>query len=105
MAACLCSCGWQESSGMIESVVVGFLYTLKVNVFCSFRIVTSRILFSVSFSIVKLILGVKSLKDSKTSCMLVVVSLYTIKISSTYRNYPIILLCTRMLNMAVFSIC
>ena len=107
MAACLCSCGWHESSGMIELVVVGFLYTLKANVFCSFRIVATRklILFSVSFSIVNLILGVISLKDSKTSCMFVMVSLYTIKVSSTYWKYPTMLLCTRMSNVAAFSMC
>jgi glucose-6-phosphate-specific signal transduction histidine kinase len=50
---------------------------LNVKVLCSFRIVTARklIIFCVSFFIVNLILGVRLLKELKTSCMFVVVSL------------------------------
>jgi len=98
MAAYLCSCGWHETLGIIKSVVVGFLYTLNVKVSCSFRIVTSRklIIFSVSFSIVNLMLGVGLLKELKTSRKFVMGSLYTIKMSSTYRKYPTMWFCTRM---------
>jgi hypothetical protein len=39
-------------------------------------------------------LGVKSLRESKTSCVLVTVLLYTIKMSSMYRKYPKIILST-----------
>jgi hypothetical protein len=63
---------------MIESLVVGFLYTrtLTVIVSFSFCIVTPRKLIMLSFSIpiVNIILGVNSLKESKTSCMFLIVS-------------------------------
>ena len=87
--------------------MVCFLYTLNVKVSCSCRIVTSRklILFSVSFSIANLILDVRLLKELKTSCIFVMDSLYTIKISSKYRKYPTMWFCTRMLNIAVLSTC
>ena len=107
MAVYLCFCGWHESLGIMESVVVGFLYTLNVKVSCSFRIITSRnlILLSVSFSIVNLILGVGLLKELKTSCMFVMDLLYTIKMSSTHQKYPTVWFCTRMSNIAVLSMC
>jgi len=38
---------------------------------------------------VNLMLGVRLLKELKTSCMFVMESLYTIKMSSTYRKYLI----------------
>jgi hypothetical protein len=37
-----CSVGWQESLGIIMSVVVGFLYILNVNVLLVFSMVISR---------------------------------------------------------------
>jgi hypothetical protein len=38
----LCSLGWHDSLCMIEYVVVGFRYILKVNLLCSLMFVKSR---------------------------------------------------------------
>jgi hypothetical protein len=42
IAASFCSNGWQESLGMMASVVVGFVHISKVNLSLSFLIVRSR---------------------------------------------------------------
>jgi len=78
----LCSRGWHESLGIMVSVKDGFLYILKLRL-CSFPgIVTSKklILCFASSSKVKLRLGTVLLKASRTSCMLVLDSLYMIRI-------------------------
>jgi hypothetical protein len=42
IAKFLCSGGWHESLCMIRSVVVGFLYILKVSVLCVLSMVIFR---------------------------------------------------------------
>jgi hypothetical protein len=76
---------------MVVSVVVGFLYMFKDKFLVYFCIVISRklILLSISFYMVNFIVGIKLLKLLNTSSILVVVLLYMIRISSTYRKYPI----------------
>jgi hypothetical protein len=103
--ACLCSCGWQESFGMIVSVVVGFLYMLKERFSVSLSIAISRklILLSIPFSMVHFIIGIKLLKLLNYSPILVEVLLYMTRISSTYRKYPAMWFFSKMSNMAVFS--
>ena len=70
------------------SVVVGFLCMLKMRSLVSFSMVISRklILLSISFSMVNFVVGIKLLN---TSSILVVVLLCMMRISSTYRKYPI----------------
>jgi hypothetical protein len=96
---CLCCCRWPESRDNGVSCGRFPIYIERAS--CSFCIVTSRklILLSVSFSTVNLMLRVRLLKELKTSCMFVMESLYTIKMSSTYQKYPIMRFCTRMLNI------
>ena len=59
IAANLCSRGLHESLGMIVFVAVGFLYISRKRLLSFLVMVTSRmlILFYISFSKVKLILG------------------------------------------------
>lgn len=77
-----------KSLGIMISVVVGFQYTLKEKFPTFLCIVISRklMLLSTSFSMVNVIVGNALLKLSRSSSILVVVSLYMIEISSTYRK-------------------
>jgi hypothetical protein len=89
MAASLCSGGWHESLGTMMLVVVGYLYMSEIAYCCvlsSLEIVMSRnvILLSVSFSMVNCSVGIMLLKQSRKSCVLVRLCLYTIRISSTF---------------------
>jgi len=69
------------------SVVVGFLCMLKMRSLVSFSMVSRKlILLSISFSMVNFVVGIKLLN---TSSILVVVLLCMMRISSTYRKYPI----------------
>jgi hypothetical protein len=88
--ACLCSGGWQDSLGVILSVVVGFLYISKERFSFPSYIVMSRKLtvLSISFSIVNFIVGTRLLKELKPSSVSVMESLYAMCASSTYRKYP-----------------
>jgi hypothetical protein len=52
---------------------------------------------------VNLIVGDMSLNSWSRFCMLVVLGLYSITISSTYLKYPTIWWCVRMLNICVYS--
>jgi hypothetical protein len=69
------------------SVVVGFLHILREMFFffSSFEMVMFRklILFPFSSFIVNFIVGIMLLNKLKTSCIFVVLFLYTIRISST----------------------
>jgi len=68
IAASLCSGGWQESLGMMISVVVGFLYMLNGILLLTLEIVMSGklILLSTSSFIVKCIVGISLLRISNT---------------------------------------
>jgi len=75
----------------------------------SFRMVMSRklILLSFSSSVVNFMDGIKlwNTRILNTSCMLVVFLLYTIRMSSTYREYTSMWYFSRMKYITVFSMC
>ena len=98
--------GWHESFGIMWSVTVGFLYIPNSNLEGCLWIEMSKklSLLLFSFSIVKWRLLVILLNCSNTASILVDSLLYTIKMSSTYRKYPRILLLVRISMRSVCSI-
>lgn len=83
--AILCSLGWHESLGMMVSVVVGFLYVSIERLLCYLDMLMSRklTLWSISYCWVNFILRISLLKLSKVTFILVLSSLYMIRISTT----------------------
>ena len=77
IVASFCSRGWQESFGMMELEVVGFLCTSEDHLFVAFFIVRSWkfSLLSCSHSSMKFRPGVMLLKESRISSMSVEFSL------------------------------
>ena len=86
--ACLCSYGWQESLGIMVSVMVGFRYVLKEKFSTLLCIMISKqlILLSNSFSMENVITGIALLKKSRHFSTSLLESLYTIRILSMYQK-------------------